>query len=329
MGFLGQAWLFQAAMSCSTITRFNHLTGNLAQTKISSASHPMNSRAKMGERWHNLHGLINRRMQGSRREGSQAVSNTLCFFMPFFFFPECSCVLKSAEQFSEVNVILWQTGWQLPWKVNPSLRIQITGSITKSVLAAQSCSSAVHAVKATDSISKCCESTSASFCLQRETLPQPHHWAHGCWDPCFTLKNKAPFTYRPPADSSLSPHSTGGGVSTRRQFSRRNTQKDPWARAEPGSALNKLSCFQHRAAISPSMGTQWQVVPHLSQQKRTGSQMNTSESKRIFFFPKNAACTSSICLASAAILQWERAEQFQRSALSRELISKSQHQIVL
>lgn len=85
MGFLGQASLFQAAMSCSTIKRFNHLVGNLAQTEISTASHPVNSRAKMGERWHNLHGLINRRMQGSRREGSQAVYSTLFFYA--FFFP--------------------------------------------------------------------------------------------------------------------------------------------------------------------------------------------------------------------------------------------------
>lgn len=112
-------------------------------------------------------------------------------FSSLHLFSECSYGFKSPEQFSKANVILQQTGRQFYWKVNTSLHIQITGSITKTVLSPYKLQFCGARRKATDSRGKCCESTSASFCLQSETLPQPHHWAHVCWEiPALLCKTK-------------------------------------------------------------------------------------------------------------------------------------------
>lgn len=192
----------------------------------------------MKDRSDNSHLHTKGRMQDSRRERSQAAQKSAFLY---YFFSERSYAFKSPEQFSKANVVLQQTGRQFHWKVNPLLHIQIAASITKTVLSPYKLQFCGARCKATDSRGKCCESTSASFCLQSETLPQPHHWAHVCPEiPALLCKTKLSICTNLRLTAASYPQRLKTESPQGDGFFPRNAQEDPRprARAEPNHATN-------------------------------------------------------------------------------------------
>lgn len=205
----------------------------------------------------------------------------MLFFFVFFFFTKHNYAFKPPGQFSKVNAILQQTGRQFYWKVNPSLHIQITGSITMTVLSQYKLQLCGAHCKATDSRSKCCESTSAGFCLQRETLPQPHHWAHVCREiPALLCKTKLRIctNLRPTVASNLQRLKTESPQGDR-FFPRNKGSADPKPpELSLNCATNKLSCCQHLPEVAPSMGSLWKLLPTSQNTQQEHSMFPTEHS---------------------------------------------------